>query len=142
MKQFGFILILFFNVAFATAQTSTEKLIASISNKKFEWMIKKQMDSLASVLDDQLLFIHSNGWAETKKEFIEDINSGKLLYTGIQVQETTVRVFDKTAIVTGWGKFEVILEGNPLALNLAYTEVYILKNKKWLLVSRHANRLP
>jgi hypothetical protein len=34
------------------------------------------------------------------------------------------------------------VDGNPLVINLFYTEVYILKNKKWLLASRHSNRMP
>lgn len=99
-------------------------------------------DSLESVLDDRLMFVHSNGWVETKQEFIQDIKSGKLRYAKIEVQEANVRLYSSTAIVTGKGKFSVDLEGKPLEIVLSYTEVYVQKNNKWVLASRHANRMP
>jgi hypothetical protein len=142
MKEFKILVILLVISIGASAQTKVENQILELSNKKFQWMTRPQLDSLAEVLDDQLMFVHSNGWTETKKEFIEDIKSGKLHYTNIQIQEASVRLFDKSAVVIGKGKFQVLLEGNPIDINLYYTEVYILKNKKWLLASRHANRLP
>lgn len=80
-------------------------------------------DSLESVLDDRLLFVHSNGWTENKQELIQDIKSGKLRYVNIDITESTARLYTNTAIVTGKGK-------------------YIVNNGKWLLTSRHANRLP
>jgi hypothetical protein len=60
----------------------------------------------------------------------------------IEVTEATARIYSNAAIVVGKGKFKVLLEGNELVINLYYTEVYVWKNDKWLLASRHANRLP
>ena len=121
---------------------SSELAVLDLSKKKFGWMIRMQYDSLESIMDDRLMFIHSNGWAENKQELIQDVKSGKLRYVNINVSESTARVYTNTAIVTGKGKFSVVLDGNNLDINLLYTEVYILKNGKWLLASRHANRLP
>lgn len=101
-----------------------------------------RFDSLQAVLDDRLIFVHSNGWTETGHEFVDDIKSGKLKYVNIEISESSARVYPGTAIVMGKGKFSVMLDGKPLDINLYYTEVYILKKEKWLLVSRHANRLP
>lgn len=105
-------------------------------------MTRLSYDSLESALDDRLLFVHSNGWTETKEEFIQDIKSGKLRYVEINVTEANARMYSGTAIVTGKGNFKVLLDGNELVINLYYTEVYVWKNDKWLLASRHANRLP
>lgn len=121
---------------------STEQTVLDLSKKKFGWMIRMKYDSLESILDDRLMFIHSNGWTETKEELIQDIKSGKLRYVNIDVTETSARVYASAAIVTGKGKFTVLLDGSELIINLFYTEVYVLKNEKWLLASRHSNRLP
>jgi hypothetical protein len=88
------------------------------------------------------MFVHSSGWTENKQELIQDIKSGKLRYTDIQISEATARIYPGAAIVTGKGKFNVILDGNTLEFNLCYTEVYVQKDGKWLLASRHSNRLP
>ena len=141
MKKYFVSIVLLITVVATQAQVSEQALL-DLSKKKFGWMIRMQYDSLEAVLDDRLLFVHSNGWTETKQEFIQDIKSSKLRYTNIQVLESSVRIYPATAIVTGKGKFNVLLDGSPLDINLFYTEVYILKNDKWLLASRHSNRLP
>lgn len=141
MKRHCIAIMLLLACVGAQAQTS-EQTVLNLSKKKFGWMIQMKFDSLQAALDDRLMFVHSNGWSENKQEFIEDIKSGKLKYVDIQVSESSARVYPGTAIVTGKGKFTVQLDGNPLELNLFYTEVYVLKNKKWLLASRHSNRLP
>jgi hypothetical protein len=53
-----------------------------------------------------------------------------------------VRAYGTTAVVTGKGTFTGTNTGEPFVVNLLFTEVYILKNKIWQLVSRHANKMP
>lgn len=125
----------------AMSQPAQEQHVLDLSKKKFQWMVTMQFDSLQAVLDDRMMFIHSNGWLETKTEFIHDIRSGKLRYKSIDVIEATARVYPGSAIIIGRGKFVVTLDGKDLQLELKYTEVYIQQNGKWLLASRHANRL-
>lgn len=123
------------------AQSANEKEVLSISARKFVWMQNKQLDSLEAILDDRLMYIHSNGWVETKSEVIDDLKNGKLTYKQVKVIESNVRLWDDTAIVTGKGIFNVVLDGKPLEFNLGFSEVYILQYGKWKLVSRHANRM-
>ncbi len=118
-----------------------EKTILQLHESKFEWLVKKQYDSLKSVLDENLVYIHSNGWTESKDEIIADLKSGKLNYLGVKVTESKARIFKGTGIVTGKGTFNVVMDGKPIELQLMYTEVYVEKKKGWKLVSRHANKI-
>lgn len=118
-----------------------EKTILQLHESKFSWLVNKQYDSLKAVLDEQLIYIHSNGWTESKSDIIADLKSGKLNYLGVKVSEAKARFFKGTAIVTGKGTFNVVMEGKPIELQLAYTEVYVEKKKSWKLVSRHANKI-
>jgi hypothetical protein len=143
----GFLLMIGSLQAQRTEQTALhaqapEKTVLDLSKNKFGWMMHMQYDSLEAVLDDRLMFVHSNGWIETKQEFIQDIKSGKLRYTKIEVLEANARIYSSTAIVNGIGKFNVELDGKPLEITLSYTEVYVLKGTSWVLASRHANRMP
>jgi hypothetical protein len=138
------VLILFALSFSAQAQLpSKEELeVMKLSKDKFRWMIHMQFDSLSQALDDRLMFIHSNGWVENKQQFMDDIRTGKLRYNRIESYDVFVRVYGKSAVLTGKGKFNVQLDGSPLDITLFYTEVYVKENKKWLLASRHSNRLP
>jgi hypothetical protein len=120
----------------------TEQLVLDLSKKKFDWMLNKQYDSLELLLDDQVKYIHSNGWMQSKKDVVDDFASGKLSYQKIEVTEAAVRLYNQTAIVTGRGKFSGTVNNNVFAMELSYTEVYINKKGRWLLASRHANRMP
>ena len=108
---------------------------------KFRWMELQQLDSLSAFLHPDLKYIHSNGWIESKDDVLKDLQSGKLVYQKVQVQEAQVRQIAQTAIVTGKGNFKVVMDGKSLDIILLYTEVYVKQKKQWLLISRHANRL-
>ncbi len=133
-------LAVFIGTSIGWAQ-SDQANVSSLSRKKFEWLINQQTDSMTRLLDDRVMYIHSNGWVQSKREVLDDMHSGKLIYKRIDVKEDQVRLYKNTALVTGIGRFTGINGGNEFELDLVYTEVYIRKKKKWLLVSRHANRL-
>lgn len=126
-----------------TAQQSpTEKYLLQLHEKKFRWMTEKKLDSLQTILDERLVYIHSNGWTETAKEVIDDIRSGKLTITNVKVNEASVRIFkNNTGVITGKGLFNVIINDKQVELNLYYTEVYVKKKSSWVLISRHACKL-
>ena len=145
MKHFLFFLLLT-AAGTATAQktkeeSATEKYVLKLHETKFRWMVNKRLDSLATILDERVQYIHSNGWIQNKKEVIEDIRSGKLTMTKIVVSEAQARVYKGFVIVNGKGIFSVIMDGKPLDISLLYTEVYAKRQNGWLLVSRHANKL-
>ena len=123
-------------------QSVTEKFLLQLHEKKFRWMVEKKLDSLGSILDDRLLYVHSNGWTETAKEVIDDLRSGELIMNSVKVNEAGARVYkNNTAIITGKGLFNVVVNGRDVELNLYYTEVYIKKKNNWMLVTRHDCKL-
>ena len=143
MKKNSVLIIVFTLTALSgLAQSKTEQLVLDLSKKKFDWMVNKRYDSLELLLDDQVKYIHSNGWAQSKKEVVDDFASGKLSYQKIEVTESAISLYDKTCIVTGKGKFSGTVNNNAFAMELSYTEVYVNMNDRWLLASRHANRMP
>ncbi len=119
---------------------NSEEEIVNLSKRKFEWLINNEMDSLDALLDDQLVYIHSNGLIESKQDVFDNNRSGKLKLDEVTVRESNARIFENTAIVTGKGRFIGIIDGNVFDVELLYSEVYVMKSGKWRLVQRHANR--
>lgn len=127
----------------AYCQSPEDDRVNQLHKRKFEWMTTKNYDSLNWVTDETLKFIHSNGWTQSKKEMIEDMKSGKLNYTSIIVQESSVSLYNnKSAVVTGKGTFKGLMpDKSEFNINLLYTEVYIKSKRQWKLVSRHACKI-
>ena len=139
-----FILFLLFSFQFFS-QTKKEKIeqnIITLHKKKFDWLISKQYYSLAALFNDNIEYIHSNGWIENKTDIIADLKSGKLNYKRVEVSEAKVNLSKNVAIVTGKGVFFVTMDNKDLEIKLLYSEVYIKEKGKWLLSHRHANKLP
>lgn len=135
------IVIIIAVVSHLSVNAQEDLQVDKLSRKKFTWLTQKSLDSLAGILDERLMYVHSNGWTQTKKEIIDDLKSGKLNYVSIDVKSNKVRVYNNTAIVNGAGSFQVTMDGKPLTIELSYTEVYVKEKSRWLLASRHANRL-
>ena len=122
-------------------ESATEQFVLKLHEKKFQWMINKQTDSLNSILDPRIIYVHSNGWQQNKKEITEDLKSGKLIMNSVAVIDAKARVYKGAVIINGKGKFDVVVDGKAVVLDLLYTEVYVRKKEGWLLVTRHANRI-
>lgn len=116
--------------------------LLELHRSKFNWMVEEQLDSLDAVLSNDLKYIHSNGWIETKAEVLGNIRSGHLGYREVMIEEEDVRYYGETGIITGRGLFRVALDGDPLEIELLYTEIYHKKDGRWKLVQRHACRPP
>jgi hypothetical protein len=143
MKKNLLVLFLLLSLPFFS-QTKKDKIahhIISLHQKKFDFMISKQFDSLSLILDADLKYIHSNGWVESKEDLLANLKSDKLVYTQVSVSESKVTLTNHVAIVSGKGLFSVILENQKIEIPLMYSEIYVKKRGKWLLLHRHANKL-
>jgi Domain of unknown function (DUF4440) len=123
-------------------QSSSEKEVLALHYQKFRWLTAKNYDSIRFMMHPKVAYIHSNGWIENAEEVIQDLKSGKLNYVSIDVQEASAKQSDQCVVVTGKGLFKGITQGTEFSIPLLYTEVYVKHKKKWLLLQRHANRLP
>jgi Domain of unknown function (DUF4440) len=141
MKKILFVsFVLISSICFS--QPKETEVVNQLHKKKFTWLINKKYDSLNLLLDDQVKYIHSNGWIQSKQEVMDDLKSGKLNYTAVTVEESTVIFYDKSAIVTGKGYFKGLMTDNTeFNIHLLYTEVYVKSGKNWKLVSRLATKL-
>jgi hypothetical protein len=134
------VLVILFSSAVAWGQSRQEQEVLQLSHAKFKWIVQKKIDSLKVVLDERLTYIHSNGWMQTKSELIADLMSGKLTYESIEIVKDSIRIYPRSAVVTGRGKFVATMDGTTNTYDLTYTETYVLQKREWKLVSRHASR--
>jgi hypothetical protein len=137
-------LILLFTLTMLVAKAQNEEArVNQLHLKKFEWLIKKNYDSLNWLLDESVQYVHSNGWIESKKEIVDDLKSGKLTYHSVQIEKSSVKFYGEgTAIVTGTGQFSGLMsDGTPFQLKLLYTEVYVKTKKQWKLVNRMSAKI-
>ena len=71
--------IIFWSIYISSAQgnKSTEALITKLSAEMKTFMNAESVNKLKPLLDERLVFIHSNGMTEGKEEMIQHLKDGK-----------------------------------------------------------------
>jgi len=116
---------------------AVEKEILQLSQEKFRWKTSGQLDAVADLFDDELVFVHLNGHISSKAEWIQELKTRRFVYNEIDLQQASAKVYGTTAVLVGKATFKVTMHGSRGTYQLVYTEVYTRKNGKWKLVNLH-----
>lgn len=126
----------------ALSQTSTENAVADIEKQRFAALVSKDYTYLDKVLAEDLIYCHSNGLIDNKASFIQSIKDGKLAYQEMNVEELKVRIYGKTAVITGVCGAKVLSNGQQLNTRFRFTDVYVKNKVGWQMVSWQSLRMP
>ncbi len=126
----------------ALSQTSTETTVADIEKQRFAALVSKDFGYLDKVLAEDLFYCHSSGLIDTKNSFIQSIKDGKLTYQEMNVEELKVRIYGKTAVITGVCGAKVLSNGQQLNTRFRFTDVYVKSKAGWQMVSWQSLRVP
>jgi hypothetical protein len=132
MKKLLFILLLPMSVF---AQNKIEGIVRTLEARRFDAMTQKNEAVLNEILSDDLVYIHSSATVDDKKSYINSIISGKTNYQKVEVEESKVRTYKTSAVVTGKAKITILQNEKETIMNLRYTDVYQKIGKNWQMVS-------
>ena len=133
------VIFLVMNVVFANAQTDEEKLTLTL--KEFhQSLVKKNTISINQQTDKALSYGHSNGWIETKTDFIKNLETGYMNYYSYKEDSIQVVINGNMANARFVADIASTLNGNNGNFHLKVLEVWVRKGKRWLLFARQAVR--
>jgi ketosteroid isomerase-like protein len=116
---------------------AAEQEIVMLSTDKLRWKTEGNIDAVADLFDDDIVFVHLNGHISSKQEWIAELRSKRFVYNAITLQEASANVYGTTAVLVGKARFGVTMSGSKGTYNLVDTEVYTQKNGRWKLVNLH-----
>jgi ketosteroid isomerase-like protein len=90
-------------------------------------------------LDDYFLQVTANGTVKNKREVVRDLTGPGFAMDPYEPSEVKVRVFGDTAIVTGRVHQRFLRAGKLFEFDARYTDVYVQRKGRWLLVTAHAS---
>jgi hypothetical protein len=139
MKQLLTIILFFVSIA-GFAQADTLPLNKAIANLNIA-LLKKDTVLLKSLIDDKLNYGHSNGWIQSNRSIVEDLYNGKITYNKIDQTAPTVVLNGNVASVRATADIDVDVSGTNVKMRLTILQVWVLKNKRWLLFTRQSGKL-
>ncbi len=112
---------------------AAEREILALSLAKFRWKTSGHIDRVEDLFDDNLLFVHITGHVSSKKEWIEELRSGRFVYETIEPQSASVELAGDRAVLSGKAVFTVRMGRHRGVYRLQFTETYVQKDGAWKL---------
>ena len=124
------------------AQNNDEKLVAKAVENLRVAMIDADRTALENLTADSLSYGHSGGKVERKKDFVENIVSGKSDFVTINLSDQTISIVNNSAIVRHTLNATTNDGGKPGTVKIHVLLVWQKYKKEWKLIARQAVKLP
>ena len=109
--------------------------IARLEDERYATMVAKDVDALARLLHDDLVYMHSSGVADTKASYIAGIRDGVWDYRKIERGDQTVRMHAGVALVFNRLMIDIAVRGVAKLLNNRALAVWVRDGSSWQLIA-------
>ena len=98
-------------------------------------MIEADVDALRGLLDDDLIYAHSNAAMDDKASYLSKVATGYFRYETISIEEESSHMLSDVALLRGRMKARVFLDGTPMTLDNRFLAVLRKLDGAWRLLS-------
>lgn len=97
--------------------------------------------TLEKVLAEELIYTHSSGRTDTKREYIDSMKTGRVKYESLTYESSSVKVLGQTALLSAKATVKLVSGGKPQELKLSFLHVYMNQKGSWRMVGHQSARL-
>jgi ketosteroid isomerase-like protein len=107
--------------------------IKAVESLRIQYQTTNDLDKLADMLCDTLVYTHSSGHTMTKAQFLESISSGDMKYITIKPESMNIDIYNGvTAVLTGTTRLHVkSKQAGEHDAHLRYILVYVKEGAQW-----------
>ncbi|GAC1638239.1 MAG: hypothetical protein NVS9B14_18650 [Candidatus Acidiferrum sp.] len=103
-------------------------------------MLRGDVVALAALLTDDVTIVWGDGTVDDKMSTLALFRSGRLRYGQLDYTNTRVRLYEKTAIVTGEARVQARSDEKTMTHNVRVTRVYVNQLGSWRLAASQTTR--
>ena len=103
---------------------------------------KADQAALQKILGDRLIYTHSTGVVEDKKEYLDRLRKGAQKYELIEHQTMNVRAYGDAGVVASRVRMKGTSNGRPFDDQLLMLHVWVKQGGRWQLVAHQTTKLP
>lgn len=92
-------------------------------------------------LADEFVLITTAGTTRNKREVIRDLSTPGLRIDPYEPMDVQVRIYGEAAVIIGRISQRFTLSGVAYTNNIRYTDIYVKRKGRWVLVSGHASTI-
>jgi hypothetical protein len=139
---FLFLVCCLLSNGYILAQTKDETTIATRMETLRNALLKPDKATLANIAADDLTYGHSTGLIEDKAAFIEDLVSGKTVFTSVNFYDQTIKMAGNVAIVRHHMVGQTNNNNVPATVDIIVLLIWQKQKGDWKLLARQAAKLP
>jgi len=109
--------------------------IADMERRRYEAMKRADIAVLREVLDDLLIYAHSNSATDDKESYLAKVQAGYFRYESISIEEQSTLMLSDIALLRGRMRARGFLNGSPLTLDNRFLAVVRYSEGQWRLLS-------
>ena len=117
-------------------------MIIDLDRKRMQAMAAKDIDTLDTLLAEDLVYTHSSARLDTKQTLMGNMKSGATVYSSVQPFDVKAQDLGDVVILTGSARIKVSSQGKQQDFGVRFTDAYAKRNGRWQMVVWQSTRLP
>ena len=116
--------------------------VRALERTRMSAMVKGEFDSISRYLDDDLIYIHSNGMTDSKTSYLRSLNQGRYVYESIEVFEERHAEDPNFIVLTQTLEVRIRTDAGPAqARQVLATSAWRRRAGEWKLIVMQATPL-
>jgi len=140
MRLILIIILLLANQLSVVAQKDSSAVLGAVARLE-KALLNKDSATMNGLLHKDVSYGHSSGWVQTKKEEVDDMMSGFLIYNKLEDSSINIVMSKDKAIVREKVRAVGSRDGKSFDLSLFITQVWLQSKKGWQLFARQSTKL-
>lgn len=116
--------------------------IKELDQQRSQALLDGDIDRVETFLGSSLHYVHSSSTDEDRELYLKKLRDGFYQYKALEGSEQDYRRFGDTVVVNGLIRVHVIAGGNDKDFNARYTQVWVVQDSNWKMVSWQTTLLP
>jgi ketosteroid isomerase-like protein len=116
--------------------------VIALDAQRMTAMSQGDVGTLNALISDDLVYTHSSARLDTKQSLIENMQTGKTVYTAVVPSDVKAQDCGDTVVLTGVARISVNSGGNAMNFGVRFTDVWVNKGGNWQMVTWQSTKLP
>lgn len=116
--------------------------IEALEARRRNALVDKDFATLADMMDEALLYVHSSAVAEDKALYLKKLRDGHYLYSDLKSVRRELRVFGDLVLADGDLQITVKVAGADKVIMSRYLQAWARRANGWKMVSWQSTPIP
>ena len=116
--------------------------VIALDAQRMTAMSQGDVGTLNALIADELVYTHSSARLDTKQSLIDNMQTGKTVYTAVVPSDVEAQDYGDTVVLTGVARISVNSGGNAMNFGVRFTDVWANKGGNWQMVAWQSTKTP